>query len=196
MGSLKRTQMSGLWCVVIIAGGFLAGGALGCLLGCFAAESGMEEVTHYLRDFIALARAREVFWTVPAVLWNRGRWLLCCAIFALSGIGAVVLPVLFGLRGFLLAFGVSCFVRVFGALGLIPAALLFVVPALLWAPGFLLLGIFSLRRSRRKGETTAGERKADFRNSICIAGIFLVLCVVFECGLLPRLLSAAACILE
>ena len=192
MGSLKRTQLSGLWCVLIIAGGFLLGGALGCLLGCFAAESGMEEVSHYLHDFLALARSREVFWSVPSVLWNRGRWLLCCGVFALSGIGVVALPALFGLRGFLLAFGVSCFVRVFGALGLIPAALLFAVPALLWAPGFLLLGIFALKRSRRKGETTGN----DIRNGGCIAGIFLVVCVVFECGLLPRLLSAAACILE
>ena len=192
MGSLKRTQMSGLWCVLVIAGGFLLGGALGCMLGSFAAESGMEEVTHYLRDFLALARSREVFWSVPSVLWNRGRWLLCCGILALSGIGAVALPVLFGLRGFLLAFGVSCFVRVFGVLGLIPSALLFAVPALLWAPGFLLLGIFAFKRSCRKGEPVGN----DFRNGVFVAGIFLVLCVVFECGLLPRLMSAAACILE
>ena len=194
MATVKRTQLSALWCVLCVAVCFLIGGVSGCLLGVYAAEAGAEEVSRYLCDFLALVRAREGFWTAPSVLWNRGRWLLCCGIFGLSAAGVVILPVLFGLRGFLLAFGVSCFVRTFGAAGLLPAALLYGVPAILWGPGFLLLGALCLRRSSyclRKDEYREGACKGGYAS-----GILFALCVVFECALLPRLLSAAAYILE
>ena len=192
----KRTRSSALWCVLCIAGCFLLGGISGCLFGAFTVDAGAEEVSRYLHQFLALARTSEVFWTVPAVLWNHGRWLLCCGVFGLSAVGIAILPVLFGVRGFLLAFGVSCFVRTYGVMGLLPAVLLYGVPAMLWGPGFLLLGVICLRRSScflRKGEhRTDGEA----HRGIYTAGVLFALCVVFECALLPRLLSAAAYILE
>ena len=196
MGHAKRTQWSGIWCVLTIAGSFLAGGVLGCLFGALTGDTGAEEIERYLRDFFALSAAGEVMWTVPTVLWHRGRWLLCCGIFGLSALGILFLPVLFGLRGFLLAFGVSCFVRIFGAAGLLPATLMFGVPAILWLPGFLLLGTVCMCRGLcvlQKGEGPSG---VDVRKAILNAGLFLALCVIFECGLLPRLLSAAARILQ
>ena len=198
MGRMERTQVSGVWYVPIVAGCFLFGGVFGCLLGSLAGDAGLVEIEEYLRDFLVLTHNREVVWTVPSVLWNRSRWLLCCGVFALSAAGIAIIPILFGFRGFLLAFGVSSFVRVFGAVGLLPAALLLGVPALLWVPGFFVLGVMCLRRSARslrKGETTQVPGMHDAGKRICIAGLFLVLCVIFECGLLPRLLSAAAGIL-
>lgn len=196
MGKGKRSQLSGLWCVLCIAGCFVIGGVLGCLLGAFAGEVGAGETERYLRDFLALARTQEISWTLPAVLWNRGRWLLCCGLFGLSAVGIVILPVLFGVRGFLLAFGVSCFVRAFGAVGLLPAVLLFGIPALLWAPGFLMLGMMCLRRSAHSVCKSELQSGGEVRKGIGAAGLFLILCVLFECCLLPRLLSAAAGILE
>jgi hypothetical protein len=96
----------------------------------------------------------------------------------------------------LLAFGVSCFVQVFGAMGLIPAVLLFGIPALLWAPGFLIFGVACLRWSLQNVGRAEPLLACDFRSGMCAAGLFLMMCVIFECGLLPSLLSAAARILE
>ena len=197
MGTAKRPEAFGPWPILIIAGCFLIGGVLGCLLGTFGGSADIGEVEQYLREFLVLARAHEVSWSVPAVIWNRGRWLLFCGLFALTAAGVGILPLLVGLRGFLAAFGISCFVRVFGAVGLVPAIVVIGIPALLWAPGFFLLGVLCLRCSAialRKE-----ERILKFGGAVrvfCLSVVFLVLCVIFECVLLPRLLSAAAMILK
>ena len=196
MGSVKRSRTSGIWYILTVSCCFLVGGVLGSFLGMCTGGSGAAEIDLFLHDFLTLAGTREVIWSVPAVLWHRGRWLLCCCILGLSSLGIVFLPVLFGLRGFLLAFGASCFVQVFGAMGLIPAVLLFGIPALLWTPGFLVCGVVCLRRSLQTVGKVEPLPVGDLRSGMCTAGFFLVLCVMFECGLLPGLLSAAARILE
>ena len=196
MGNVKRSRVSGMWHILIVSGCFLIGSVLGSFLGMCTGDSGVAEIDLFLRDFLNLAGTREVIWSVPAVLWHRGRWLLCCCILSLSSLGIAFLPVLFGMRGFLLAFGVSCFVQVFGAMGLIPAVLLFGIPALLWAPGFLIFGVACLRWSLQNVGRAEPLLACDFRSGMCAAGLFLMMCVIFECGLLPSLLSAAARILE
>lgn len=200
MRSMKHRDLSGLWYVLIVAGCFLTGGILGCLVGTYAGDGGGGELEQYLREFIALADASEVSWSIPAVVWNRGRWLVCCALFGMSAVGMGILPLLFGMRGFLLTFGISCFLQVFGGLGFLPAILLYGVPAILWAPSFLMLGIFFLRRSlslfRKTAEVAPAEGRGEIDRGLLAAGVLFAGCVAFECGLLPRLLTAAAHILQ
>ena len=200
MGSEKRNAHTMAWCVAAVGGCFLLGGVLGCLLGTYTGEIAAGEVEAYLRDFMELARAREVSWSVPSVIWSSIRWLLVCVIFGLTAVGVGILPLLFGLRGLLMTFGISCFVRVFGGVGLLPAALLYGIPALLWIPGFLVLGGICLRRSystlRKSGGGKLGGLNQEMRAVLCVSGVLLALSFAFECGMLPRLLAAAAHILE
>ena len=197
MGSVKRRDLSGCWCVLIVAGCFLLGGILGCLLGVCAGEVGTGEIETYLWDFISLVGNRDLKWSVPTVIWNRGRWLIFCGLFGVSAVGIGLLPLLFLLRGILLTFGICCFLRIFGVIGLLPAVLLYGVPALLWVPGFLTLGVFCFRRSLSGLRKTAHTHEKGAGNpGLISSGLLFGLCVVFECGMLPRLLAAAAHILQ
>lgn len=199
MGKVKQEiQMFGLWPGLVTGGCFLLGGIVGCLFGAVASGEIAQQLSEYLADYISLVGDGQISWSVPAVLWNRGRWLVVCVLAGMTGLGVALLPALFGLRGFLAAFGVSCFVRVFGGEGLIPALLLFGVPALLWAPGFFLTGslgvVSSVRLLRlRRGEGSAlPETGWNLRTGAMLSGLLLVLCVMFECGVLPVLLPLAA----
>lgn len=200
-GIKQQTWLTGIYSVLLVAGCFLTGGVFGCLFAAFASGESVEELGRYLADYLALIEADRVTWSAVSVIWNHGRWLLGCIIFGLSGLGVIVLPVLFGMRGFLLAFGVSCFVRIFGGTGLIPATILFGIPAVLWLPALFLTGSHCLKGSARALRRSAGDRNILPGNSrsyrICVAvSIFLfVLCVILECSLLPALLPSAVRIL-
>lgn len=202
MEEIKRQMwLTGICSVLIVAGCFLTGGVFGCLFAAFASGESAEELGRYLTDYMTLVEADRVIWPAVSVLWSHGRWLLGCVIFGLTGLGIITLPILFGLRGFLLAFGVSCFFRTFGSIGLIPASVLFGIPAALWVPGLFLIGGCCLNGSLRVLRRKAGDRNALPGNSrndrICVAVsiLFVVLCVILECSLLPVLLPSAARIL-
>lgn len=194
----RPIPVAGLVPMLVVGGSFLAGGILGCLFGALASGEGASQLQQYLNDYVRLAGEGQVSWSAVGVLWDHGRWLLACVLLSMTAFGVVVLPVLFGVRGFLLAFGVSCFMRFFGGVGLLSALLLFGAPALLWAPGLFLVGVQgfsgSLRLVRRRlgDQTAASGVSVAFRSSVVLGLILLVLCVILECSLLPVLLPSAA----
>ena len=197
----QGTWLTKLWPALIVSICFCLGGLLGVLFASFASEDSVLQIRWYLSDYLHLAGEKQVSWTVPAVLWNHGRWMLGCIVFGLTGLGTAMLPILFGARGFVLAFAMSCFFRIYGGAGLIPALLLFLFPALFWAPGFFLTGSWGLRESvrliqnRLPGCSVSPRGSGVFRSHIMLGFLLLVLCIVFECGLLPVLLPSAARIL-
>ena len=202
MGKMKHAPvLQTAWPIFLVCLCFFAGGVLGCLFASLAGEESVTQIGQYLADYCKLIGERRISWSVPAVLWNHGRWLLGCALLGLTGLGALMLPLLFGARGFLFAFGISCFFRIYSAAGLISALLLYVVPALLWAPGLFLTGFWGMRESirlcrNRLSDTAAlPGNTASFRLCVMMGFVLLVLCVFFECSLLPVLLPSAARIL-
>lgn len=199
MEKKQREHRGGLFGSLFCLGGcFLLGGLLGCLSGCLSAGTGAKELEQYLHDYILLLRDDSIAWSAASVLWNQGRWVLGCILLGLSGIGLVGVPALFGLRGFVLAFSISCFLRFLGWSGLVPAIFLFGLPAVVWAPGYFLLGAQGLVRSlqlfrRQLGDLTAvptGTR--GYRSCILINALLILVCAVLECSLLPVLLRAVA----
>ena len=111
---------------------FLLGGLAGALMAALAGGEGARQLSAYLSDYLILAGqegAAARFWPL---LWGRLRDLLIALILGMTALGAVGLPVLFAARGFLFAFSVGCFCRVFGGAGLFPAFALFGLSALLW----------------------------------------------------------------
>ena len=202
MGRMKQTvSWNVVWPVFLVCLCFCVGGVLGCLFASLACEESVTQIERYLADYLELVGENRVSWSVPSVLWSHGRWLAGCIVFGLTGLGAAVLPLLFGLRGFLFAFGISCFFRIYSVSALVSALLLFVVPALLWAPVFFLTGICGMRESvrlcRKRLLVEAAEPGSGVPLGLCLmlSAVLLVLCVFFECSLLPVLLPVAARIL-
>ena len=119
---------------------FLLGGALGAVFGGLMSETSAQELADYLSTYFTLAREGGVtveFWSVA---WEQFRLLIAVILLGLTALGAAGIPLLFGVRGFLLAFSVSGLCRVFGAAGLVPALFLFGLPAFFWAPILVLTG--------------------------------------------------------
>lgn len=138
------------------------GFALGALAGCLwagwvpAAESGA--LASYLKDCLEAVRAGQTLtaeWS--ALLWQSARWPLWTALLSLTAAGLVGIPVLFGVRGFLLSFAVACFVRVLGGEGALLAAALFGVNGLFALPVLFLLGEQGMAASRALAERLLGE---------------------------------------
>lgn len=203
MGKRVRKKWTILWgngaSVLVLGTVFLLGGITGGLFAGLAQGEGALELGNYLSDYLTLAAEGTVIRSFWPVLWEQMRYFLAAVVLGLTAVGVVGLPVLFGVRGFFFTFSVGCFFRVFGGAGLLPALVLFGLPALLWAPGFFLAGTqgFSnaqslLRRGLGEGrsELPVGQMVYWARNGLCCV-LFLV-CSALEYVVVPVLLKAAA----
>lgn len=176
--------------VLVLGLVFLVGGLLGLLFVGLADGAGAQELDAYLRDYLRLSQEGKlggVFW--PALL-ERWGYLLPVLLLGLTPLGVLGIPAVLGVRGFDLAFSAACFCRVFGGVGLLPAFVLFGIPALIWCPVLFLAGS---RGFCQAGQ--AGPGVLSGRNFWLPAGIFLVLmllCAVLENTAVPVLLQAAA----
>lgn len=203
MGKRERKQwdlLSGQGAALVILGVlYLAGGLAGGLFAGLAGGEGARELSGYLVDYLTLAGEGSVARSFWPVLWEQLRYFLAAAALGLTAIGVVGLPVLFCARGFLFAFSVGCLVRVFGAAGLIPALVLFGIPALLWTPALFLAGIQGLSGAQSFLRRLLGEGRGALplftraywlRLGLC--GALFLLCGLVEYTVVPVLLRAAA----
>lgn len=180
-----------LWALCLC---FVLGGAAGCLFAGAAGGAGAQELSGYLADYLTLAGEGTVLKSFPLSMWEQLRWLLAAVLLGVTVLGVVGLPVLFVVRGFLFAFSVGCFYRVFGGPGLYPAFFLFGLPALLWAPALFLTGGQGLSWALgvlRRGEPRGGIGTAFWARA-ALALILTVLCGMLEYLSVPVLLGAAA----
>ncbi len=126
---------------MLLSGCFLLGGIIGCLFSALSDGQGAQELSAYLEDYLLLAGEGGVSGGLWPVLWERVKVLLAALILGATAFGAVGLPILMGVQGFFLSFSVGCFCRVFGSAGLLPAFVLFALPALLWTPALFIAGV-------------------------------------------------------
>ena len=133
------------------------------------------------------------------VMWGQMKYSVLLLFLGLTALGVVGIPVLFGVRGFLFVFSVACFCRVFGAAGLIPALILFGLPAILWVPAFFVLGFGAAQTSRKMlgrylgSESGGGPEGKRGVWAVCFASG--ILCGGLEYFVLPVLLGASAGVL-
>lgn len=177
---------------------FLAGGIAGCLFSSLAASEGAEELQRYLADYMTLASEGIILRSLWQVVWEQLRYVLAVVVLGLTAIGVVGIPMLFCLRGFFFSFSVGCFCRIFGWSGLIPALVLFGLPALLWGPAFFLSGFQGLSGARcllRRG-LGDGRCPLPFTPSywfrVCLCACLCLACAGMEYLVIPVLLRAAA----
>lgn len=177
---------------------FLLGGVAGCLFVSLSQESGAAELRRYLADYMELAGQKTIAREFLPLLWGQIRRLLLVVLLGMTAVGVVGIPLLFCTRGFLFAFSVGCFCRVFGGAGAIPALILFGLPALLWGPAFFLVGLQGMDSARcllLRG--AGGDRNLIpfshgywFRVGLCCA--MCLLCAWIEFCVVPVLLGTAA----
>ncbi len=190
----KKWDLQGngaLWALCLC---FLLGGAAGCLFAGAAGGESARVLSGYLTGYLTLAREGTVPRSLLALLWARLRELLAVAALGVTVVGVAGLPALFAARGFLFAFSVGCFCRVFGGPGLFPAFCLFGLPALLWAPALFLVGSQGLSwgvSALGRGEAR-GLAGGVFWIRAAVGLILAVLCVMLEYLTVPTLLKAAS----
>ena len=175
--------------VLALSLAFLVGGLLGLLFVGLADGGGARELEHYLRDYLRLVqegRQSGLFW---AALRDRWGALIPVLLLGLTPLGLLGIPAVLGYRGFQLAFSAACFCRVFGGAGLLPAFVLFGIPALIWCPVLFLAGSRAFCRAGR----AEGDR-GDPRRwvSVCVFFSLMLLCAVLEHTAVPVLLREAA----
>ena len=177
---------------------FLLGGALGADFGGLMSETSAQELADYLSTYFTLAREGGVtveFWSVA---WEQFRLLIAVILLGLTALGAAGIPLLFGVRGFLLAFSVSGLCRVFGAAGLVPALFLFGLPAFFWAPilfltgGQCLNGAWVLLRRLLLESREPLPFTSAYWGRLGLWAAAMMVCVMLEYLAAPVLLSAAA----
>ena len=195
MGKWERKQWDSSILTSRVFGGlsvvFLLGALVGCIFTAFAEENGVVELGQYLSQYFELLKRNEIEVSFGRVLWSQGRYFLYVVLFSLSVIGVGMIPMLVGIRGFLIAFSYASCYRMFGMSGLWVALVLFGIPAFFWYPGFLLLsaqGFFGslsmIRRGESDSEKSFSRRFPTWRQMI-YGMIFLAIAVIVEYRIVP-----------
>ena len=187
--------------VTLLGGLFLLGGILGCLAaGCVEGESGAA-LEEYMRAYLTMSRENGMVLSVSGILWEQFRFPLCILLMSFTAFGVVCIPAVLLLRGFLFSFSIACFVRLFGWKGLLPAAALFGLSALVWLPALFELSVLGLEQSYRLVQRCTGGKKEGmlrptgglFSWAVCLAAF------AFSAGLeyfvVPRLVNALSHVL-
>ena len=134
--------------LLLLSALFVLGGAAGAMFAGLAGGEGAVRLEEYLNDYFVLVRDSGVPRELWPALWEQLRYVAAAAVLGVTALGVVGIPVLFCVRGFLFTFCVGCFCRFFGGAGLIPALVLFGLPALLWCPALFLAGLQGFSGSR------------------------------------------------
>lgn len=184
--------------LAVLSACFLLGGILGAIFGGVMSDASAQELADYLGAYLTLARDGGVtveFWPLA---WEQFRLLLAVGLLGVTAVGAVGIPVLFGVRGFLFAFSVSGLCRVFGTAGLVPGLFLFGLPAFLWAPVLFLAGgqgmdsAWTLLRRSLLDSREPLPFTAAYWGRLGLCGAALMVCVMLEYLAAPVLMAAAA----
>ena len=198
MGKLMKKRSDGLWgwlCPLALAVVFLLGGLAGCLYAAQLSEPGEGAVASYLADYLRLLQTGELTLELGPILRSRVLLWLAVTVCGLTGLGLVGVSAVCGAQGFLLCYGCACFCRAVRG-GAAAAAVLFGLPALLWAPVMLWLGCQSvgsaaalLRRCVLGGSGGEAVFSRSYWLRVLVGYGVMILCALVEYAVVPRLLA-------
>jgi hypothetical protein len=174
---------------------FVLSGAVGCWTAAASDDSAANSLSAYLQAYLAIfaqdASAAPSIW---AVLWELCRWPVLVLALGSTALGAVGIPAVFFARGFLLAYSIAAFVRVFGNQGLLGALAIFGVTTLVGVPVLFAVGSVSFPVALRQALSAAEEHRigVSLRDQIIklvpCTGL-MALAVVLQWALVPQLVN-------
>lgn len=186
--------------LVVLSLAFSLGALAGLLLAAQVDGDGQESLSAYLLAYLDAARTGNAVPPEPAAaLWEAVRWPLPTFVLGFTALGAIGIPVIFAVRGFLLSFAVSSFVRIFGGSGAILAFFAFGFTGMLSLPALFLLGVQGfLSALELTGRFLAGGRGLPprpsraflLRSGLCACA--LAVSAALECWAVPALLASVA----
>ena len=182
---------------LILSACFVAAALLGCLMAQQAGEGSMEALECYLLDYLSMYReiggVSPSLWTV---IWELCRWPVFIFILGFTALGAMAIPAIFCIRGFLLSYAVAVFLRVFGRVGAGAALAAFGVPVLGILPAMFLLGRWAFPSAVRLALGALGEGHMSLLavrslHVLLPGGAILGVAVFLQWSVMPQLLAVA-----
>lgn len=161
---------------------------------------GQESLSVYLQTYLEAARTGNAIPPeLATAVWEAARWPMFTLLLSFTALGTIGIPAIFAVRGFLLSFAVSSFVRIFGSAGAILAFFAFGFTGIISLPALFLLGVQGLvSAAALAGKLLVGGKNAPslpgrvfwLRSGLCAAA--LALSAILECWAVPALLTSAA----
>lgn len=193
--------MDGLRQTAVLLVCFVGAGLAGCLTAAAVGESGMAALSDHLHGTMALlGEGGGETPSLPAVIWELGRWPLLALLLGTTALGVGMIPALFCVRGFLLAYSVAAFVRVFGNAGMLAALAVFGLPALAGGPALFCAGTLAFSNALRLAAETLDKRPLFLSGArlwvLVPCGVLLTVAIVLQQTLMPELLRIVAGMLE
>ena len=190
----SRTQGAGeLLSLLILGSCFLLGILSGMIFAAIGQPS--SQLSAYLSEYFQAAGAdgglRPAVWSV---LWELLRWPAAALIFGFTALGVFCIPGLLMIRGFLLSYCISVFLRLFGGRGMLVALASFGVAALLTVPALMSVCVGGFRSSLSRVGKPAGDGfppvlSGALTAQLPAAGV-LAAAVILQWAVMPALLSA------
>lgn len=176
--------------LVTLCAFFAAGIIVGQIAGPAVLRDGGSELTEYLQSYAGAASqltAEPV--SVLQVFAAYFRVPLLLLLLGFCTFGAVVVPVVCAVQGFLLSFAVSCFAAAFGSGGLALTLAAFGVRAVLLLPCVLMIGQWAFDRTLSR---LTGEKPSEVsRRPVFVCFALLLLGAVLELSVVPQLITLA-----
>ncbi|MBD5133957.1 MAG: hypothetical protein HDT38_05745 [Clostridiales bacterium] len=178
----------GLTQLAVLCACFAAGIVCGFLFSCLGRDDA--ELLEYLSRYFQMAGQGDgVEPSLWLSVWDLARWPLAAFLLGSTALGVLGLPILLGVRGFLLAFAATTFVRLFGLPGLAASLTAFGVTALVAVPVMFAIAADAFRQSLGR---LAGERAPAWgprAQALAPCAGLLVLAVALQQTLMPALLT-------
>lgn len=182
MGKQKRVRlwslpsMQQIRAALLLAGSFALGSVLGCLFSARLEGAGMEALERYLSGYLALMQTDTAEPGWAGLVWPTFRMPLLVTVLRFTVLGVLLLPVVMGIRGFLLSFAISAFVRCYAWKGMGAALLLFGFPRTLEMLVLFVLAVRSWTCAQRRGrDVRREERQTGIGVELACYGLLLLL---------------------
>lgn len=175
--------------MILLGGSFLLGGMLGFFFASIIPQEEDLSLFQYYADYFTAVKSGDTEAKLWTVFWGNVKAPILAFFLGFSVLGLWGLPLLFLVESFTFTFSVSTLCRVLGVSGLLPAFVLFGLPALWWVPMFFLLGLQSFHTALSlRNKTEAPFNRGDFLRAVCFL-FATALNIAYEYLLLPSLLQ-------
>lgn len=187
---MKRKQIR-LWSLpslrrkrglILMAGMFAIGAMLGCCWSVWMNENSGEALRDYLQGYLSVVEVQSGVDGLARRLWHTLQLPLLVVLLRFASLGVLLIPPLLGIKGFLLSFSISSFVKSYGWKGEAASLAVFGPSAILEAAVLLYLAAECWEGALRLGsrqDTPSSKGKSFFkRAALCF--VLLIVEVALE----------------